>query len=66
MHQSLIPLQRLYTAEAEGEVGESGQDSTGVAVDGPQAASLAKETILDNAVTREWHRIRLHRMGLAV
>ena len=66
VHQSLIPLQRLYTAEAEGEVSEGGQDSAAVGVNGLQAASLGKETIIENAVTREWHRIRLHRMGLAV
>ena len=66
VHQSLIPLQRLYTAEVEGSVAEGGQESAAVTLNGPQSITLAKETIIENAVTREWHRIRLHRMGLAV
>lgn len=66
VHQSLIPLQRLYAAGTE-------ENTEGQAANGPtpgvnegQAMQKSKDMIVEDAVTREWHRIRLHRMGLAV
>ncbi len=56
--QSLIPLERLYAAgtHVQAEPKENG------------VAGLAKDKadIVEDAVTREWHRIRMQRMGVAL
>lgn len=62
--QSLIPLQRLYAAEIEDN--EESQPTDPTQANGHKTVAPSKEAIVENAITREWHRIRLHSMGLAV
>ena len=56
--QSLIPVERLYAAgnQVQSETLENG-------VPEPRKE---KTEIVEDAVTREWHRIRMQRMGIAM
>lgn len=58
-------MQRLYAAGIEESTNGDNKDKVDPGVN---EAPVFQDTemIVENAVTREWHRIRLHRLGLAV
>lgn len=61
--QSLIPLERLYVAGTEDMDTVAKSDAVANA---QQVIPRMKEEVVETAVAREWHRVRLQRLGLAV
>ena len=56
--QSLIPVERLYAA--------GNQVQSEPLENGILEPKKEKAEIVEDAVTREWHRIRMQRMGVAM